>query len=61
MFYETLGLLRVLEDGLVGPPLPDVPVAVVVPATVIESMCQLVAEDSADGPVIQSPEIEKRL
>lgn len=59
MIYETLGLLRVFEDGLVGPPLPHVPVAVVVSAAVVEAVCQLVAEDGANSTVIQSPEIEK--
>lgn len=58
VIYETLRSLGVLRDGVVAPPLPHVPVAVVVPAAVVESMGQLVAEDRADGAVIQYPAIE---
>lgn len=61
MIYEALGSLRVFRNSVIGPPLPKIPVAVVVPAAVVESVSQLVAEYRADGAVIQSPAIEADL
>lgn len=55
MLDKTVDLIVVLTNRHVAPPLTQVSILVVQPATIIETMSQLVTQNCSDGSVVQSP------
>lgn len=55
VIYKALCSFVILQDGLIGPPLPDIAIEIIIPTAVIESMRQFVPEYRSDGTIIQGP------
>jgi len=55
LFDKTLRPIFVLCNGLIAPPLSESAIFVELSAGVVERMCELMAQDAADGAVVQRP------